>query len=392
MPLYEIADPAEVAEIIASYAKPAFRELVTIGKSLGRYSFYDMAAPFDYPSYDRSRMDGFACRRDSDFKKKFIVKGDISAADRFGECLAINECVRIATGAKIPETADTVIKLEDSNEVPGGVFLHIYSDAEHNIEKTGSAIKAGDIIIPENAKIDHRHIETLASFRINTLYVRGMRRVGILSTGSEITSRFSQDDMTINSNYYALSSLLKTFGVPHANLGVCPDDKERLKTLISEGIDNFDAFVTFGGTAFSRYDLMREALEGIGGEIIVDGLSASPGKTFRFGTANGKPFFVFPGTPQAAVLCGEVFLVSWLRAGVKEGSGFTESEISFNVNKKAGFSKLIPCFSKAEGGKFVSYGRSETVSCSMAMRTVVFIPPESESVKAGDMVKTFLVC
>lgn len=391
MTVYEMADTFEAIKIICSHARKSFRELVTIQDAVERYSCDNIRVPFDYPLWRRSRMDGFACGSGSDFSKEFSIVADISAADKFDKKLLLGECVRIATGSKVPEGADIIIKLEDSNETPTGVFLHRYPDAVYNIEESGSLLKAGEVLISENTQIDHRHIEALATLRINTVYVKNLSRIGILSTGSEITSRFSKDEMTINSNYYALSSLLRVFGVPYASLGVCPDDKGKLMELISSGIDGFDAFISFGGTAFSRYDLMKEVLRSLGGEVIIDGLNASPGKTFRFGIIRDKPFFIFPGTPQAATLCGELFLVSWLRASVKTKNEFFESELGFDINKKVGFYKLVPCFSKIENAKLVSYERVDASDTSYCFRSVVLVPPEIANLKAGNLVKTFIV-
>lgn len=391
MKVYEIADIMQAIEVIGSYSPPSFRELVTLQDAVGRRSYDDIYAPADYPLWRRSRMDGFACRSSSDFDKYFHVIGDISAADKFDKPVGDNECIRIATGAYIPDGADLVVKLEDSNETESGVFLHKYPDSVHNIEEKGASITEKQLLVPENGKIDHRHIETLATLRINSVYVKGMRRIGILSTGSEITSHFSKDEMTINSNYYSLSSLLKVYGVPCASLGVCPDDKEKLKDFISSGMSSFDALISFGGTAFSRYDLMKEVLRELGGEVVIDGLNSSPGKTFRFGIVDNKPFFIFPGTPQAATICGEFFLISWLRAAARIENPFAESVITFDVNKKAGFYKLIPCFSKIEKMSLVSYDRQLMDTTDLCLRTVVVIPPEAENVKKGSLVKTFIV-
>lgn len=391
MKVYEIADIMKAIEVIGSYSPPSFRELVTLQDAVGRYCYDAIYSPSDYPPGRRSRMDGFACSSASNFDKIFTVCGDISAADTFEKIIGINECIRIATGARIPDGADLVVKLEDSNESTGGVFLHKYPDTIHNVEEKGALIKKKQLLIPENGKIDHRHVETLATLRINSVYVKGMRRIGILSTGSEITSRFSKDEMTINSNYYSLSSLLKVYGVPCASLGVCPDDKERLKDLISSGMSSFDALISFGGTAFSRYDLMKDVLRELGGHVVVDGLNSSPGKTFRFGLINKKPFFIFPGTPQAATICGEFFLTSWLRAAARIEEPFAESVIAFDVRKKAGFYKLIPCFSRIEKTLLVSYERQLLEDFNLCMRTVVVIPPEIEKVEKGSIVKTFIV-
>ena len=386
-----IADIFKAVEIISEYKKPPFNELVSIKDAVGRYASTNIYSPSDYPLWRRSRMDGFACNSAvSDFSKPFTLCGDVSAADIYDDDLGPNECIRIATGAKVPDCADIVIRLEDSNENINGLFLNKFTESSDYIEKAGSSVKTDQLIIKEGAKIDHRHIETLATLRINNVYVKGAPRIGILSTGSEITDKFHSQGFILNSNYYALSSLLNVYGIPHSNMGVCADDKKTLETTIASGIENFDAMITFGGTAFSRYDLMETVLKNLGGKIIIDGLRSSPGKTFRFGTVKDKPFFVLPGTPQAAMVCSELFLTTWLSAGFGMINSPVDSEIDFSVMKRVGFYKLYSCFTKIKNGQLISCERDNTYDTTGVFRSIVVIPDKLAEAKKGEIYKTFI--
>ncbi len=387
----DIVDIFEALEIVSGYSRRSFSELVALKDAVGRYASGDIYSPSDYPLWRRSRMDGFACNSGvSDFDRPFTVCGDISAADVYEEELGPNECIRIATGARVPESADAVIRLEDSNMNAGILYLNKFAGGSDYIEKAGSAVKSNQLLIKEGSKIDHRHIETLATLRINNVYVKGAPRIGILSTGSEITDQFYSKDYILNSNYYALSSLLNIYGVPHSSLGVCADDRDMLESTIASGIDNFDAMISFGGTAFSRYDLMETVIKNLGGDIIIDGLNSSPGKTFRFGMVSGKPFFVLPGTPQAAMVCSELFLTAWLSAGLGRKMEPVESEAAFPVRKRAGFYKLSTCFTKVENGRLISYERESTPDTAGAFRSVLAIPCGLTEAERGGVYKTFI--
>ncbi len=386
-------DIFKAIEIISQYTKPAFKEFVTLKDAMGRYSAESIYSPFDYPTWRRSRMDGYACNANvSDFSKPFKVCGDISAADTFSNTLNANECIRIATGAKVPDCVDMVVKVEDSNEVSDEeVFLNKYDDEITNIDPIGADIKAGELIVCSECKVDHRHIEKLATLRVNSIYVKGLPRVGILSTGSEITEQFASGSRVVNSNYYALSSLLSVFKIPHSSLGICEDEKEQLKQTIMSGVDNFDVFISCGGTALSRYDLMDTVIRELGGTILIDGLCSSPGKTFRFGLVKNKPFFILPGTPEAAMMCAELFLISWIRSNFDKEFVLVKTKINFDVRKRKGFYRLESCLTTIVNGEFQSYKRQSEQMSTNTFKSIVIIPPDVENAVKGNYYDTYLL-
>ncbi len=389
---YFVEDIYKALDIISSYRKSKSKVLVPLNEAIGRYSFYDIYSPVNYPSWRRSRMDGYACNSIlSDFSKPFSIVGDLSAADTFSNKLNSNECVRIATGAKLPDTADIVIRLEDSNEVNNILYLNNYNDGNDYIEKIASKIKEGNLIIKAGQKIDYRHIELLATLRINNIYVNYMPKVGILSTGAEITDRFNCENSIINSNFYGLSSLLDTYNIPYNNLGICDDNIENLEATINEAIYNFDVIISFGGTAYSRYDLMKQVIKNIGGNIIIDGLKSNPGKTFRFGVVKDKPIFIFPGTPEAAIICAELFLVNWILSSFGKNHNKTMSKIKFNVSKRVGFYKIIPTLTTIEDGILCSYDRDSVSEISNAFRSVIIVNDNITNISEGNFIETILI-
>ncbi len=389
----EILDIYKAIDVICEWTKPSFKEFVTLMDAMGRYSADDIFSPANYPEWKRSRMDGYACNASiSDFSKPFKICGDISAAETFTTQLNANECIRIATGAKIPEFVDTVIKVEDSNELIDSnmVYLNDYNDNSF-IDPIGADISIGELLVGANNIVDHRHIERLATLRINSIYVKGLPRVGILSTGSEITELFTTGTHVVNSNYYALSSLLSRYGVPHASLGICEDEKEQLKQTILSGVDNFDAFISCGGTALSRYDLMDTVIRELGGTILIDGLSSSPGKTFRFGIINNKPFFILPGTPAAAITCAELFVISWLNSNFNKKFDVVKTKANFDINKRKGFYRLETCYTAIIGDEMQSFKRTQKVPSTNCFRSIMVIPPDVENVESGNAFDTYLL-
>lgn len=390
---YYIEDIYNAIKIISSYRKKSSKILVAIKNSFGKISYEDIYSPADYPSWRKARMDGFACNsKISDFSKPFSVVADVSASDVYDYKLNANECIRIATGAKISDDIDVVIRLEDTNMVNDVLYLNKFSDNNSYIEDVGARIKKGDLVLKSGDKIDYRHIELLATLRINNIYINYIPKIGILSTGGEITDRFSCETSTINSNFYGISSLLDAYNIPYVNLGICEDDENKLKEVIIDNIDNCDAIISFGGTAYSRYDLMESVIKNIDGKIIIDGLKSNPGKTFRFGILKNKPIFIFPGNPQAAIICAEIFLLSWILSTLNKEHNIVKTKVKFSVKKRAGFYKLIPTLTKIEDGILCSYDRdSSNCEISNAFRSIVIIPENIVSEHEGNYFETFLI-
>ncbi len=370
-----------------------FIELNNINRHISAKAVYSTS---DYPPYARSQMDGIAYNSLTAEKGRMLnMIHHLSAAEVYEGTLQANECVRVSTGSKVPDGADTVVPIE--SVILHGDNVQIVQDSPpwRFIERVGDRIRTGDLILPQGVMIDPWYIEALASLRINSVDVVHMPRLGILSTGSEITGLFSDTGGIVNSNYYALSSLLRRMQVEFGYLGVVPDEKPALADRLKSGLKNYDAIVTFGGTAKGRYDLMETVVsDTLGGSVLVNGVKTTPGRTFRFAIVEGTPVFILPGTPSAALICSDIFLTSWLLSyqGLNWRDMMKECTLDFKVTKKEGFHKLESCFvSPRKDGMMMAYprGRFDGGIGRGSVNATLMLPPDVTELLPGDKAMAF---
>ena len=387
----------DALDLIAAFTPDKVWEYTDLVSLEGRIAAESIGSPSFYPAKDKSLRDGIAFAADSDVTRPLIVCEHLAAEEKTGRVLKRGEAVRLSTGSYLPEGADTVVPVEKLSFDGDTVTVNTAVSRDKYIEKKGAVFNRGDRVLTEGAIIDMWHIETLASLRINNVRTLRLPRVGILSTGSEITWRFSsrRGEGIINSNFYAVSAFLSRLKIPHSYLGVAKDERKNLAAHLSSGINNFDALITFGGTAKGRYDLMESVVcEELGGKVIIDNVMVSPGRTFRFAQIGSTPVFILPGTPAAALICTELFFAVWLMAatGFEWRNALKNCRVDFNKEKKEGFHKIIPVLCALNNkGILTAQTRSRNGSPLRGQKSGLLIAgAELTSLAEGDLCQIFI--
>jgi len=339
-------------------------------------------------------MDGYCINANiSDFNKPFKIKGEISASDYPENTLESNEALKVATGSMIPENADMVVPLEYSKNHNGKIFLEKTEKRFINVK--GSKVKQNEKIFPAKHRLDHRDLELLASLKISHIEVLMPPMIGVISTGGEITHLFHSKHSIVNSNFYMLTALLNKLNIPHSYLGVVPDSKNELAKVLKTSSERYDIITTFGGTGFSRFDLLTNTIRELGGRILIEGINASPGKTFKFAELNDKPIFIFPGTPESAVVSTEFFLIPFVKkimAPDSEDFHTQKSAVNFDLKKKEGFYKLIQTYTYFENDSLYSTDRySAKVPGSLSsFRSISVVDKSEREIQKGEKCDTLL--
>ncbi|WP_277656212.1 molybdopterin molybdotransferase MoeA [Seleniivibrio woodruffii] len=372
----------EAFKTIISLIPDAKSEEVPLIAAAGRVLAADVVAEHDYPEADVSRMDGYAVGQGSE--GACLVVNEISAADSYEKPLGKGECVRVATGAKVPSNTEFVVPFENAHRSGENVTYQQGEDRKKHITHAGSDIRKGDVIARKGMRVDIRMMEIFASMRIPSLPCAKAPLVGVISTGSELTEDFTKPG-TVNSNFYHMAGLLRIFDVDMKYFGVVPDDEGELSKTMKQAALECDMVITFGGTGFSRYDLLKLTVLEAGGEIPVEGVRIGPGKTFRFGLLGGRPLFMFPGSPAAAIACSEVFLVQAIRKWHGLKTGCIKAVSGFTMKKKKGFSKLVRTWLR-----FSEDGHAIVDQGGVGFPCVSVISEEAEIMHDGELVDVWL--
>lgn len=389
-----LTDLWDARKTVLNCSFPPLSETVSLEQGMGKILARKILSPVDLPHFNRSRMDGYCINAEiSDFSKPFKITAEISASDYPENTLDKNEALKVATGSMIPENADMVVPLEYSKNQDGKLFLE--KPGKRFIDVKGGKVKLNEKIFPSKHRLDHRDLELLASLKISHIEVLMPPKIGVISTGGEITHLFHSKHSIVNSNFYMLTALLNKLNIPHSYLGVVPDSKKELAEVLKTASERYDIITTFGGTGFSRFDLLTNTIRQLGGKILIEGINASPGKTFKFAELNSRPVFIFPGTPESAVVSTEFFLIPFVKKIMAPDSDdflAQKSAVNFDLKKKEGFYKLIQTYTYFENGSLHSADRySVKVPGSLSsFRSISVIDKNKEGIQKGEECDTLL--
>ncbi|MDA0148254.1 molybdopterin molybdotransferase MoeA [Vibrio sp. LaRot3] len=276
-----------------------------LAEALGFVLAEDVLSPIFVPPFDNSAMDGYAIRiADLEQSNVLPLAGKSFAGQPFEGEWPQATCIRIMTGAQIPQGCDAVIMQENTEvTVAGIVFNQTDVKPQNNIRPTGDDIKQGDIVLAKGSRLTPRDIPMIASLGISHVAVIRKPKVAFFSTGDELKSLGEplEAGQIYDSNRYGIKPLIENFGCEPIDLGIIPDCPDTLKQTFEQAQQVADVVVTSGGVSVGEADYTKDILEELG-EIGFWKLAIKPGKPFAFGALENAWFCGLPGNPVSAVL------------------------------------------------------------------------------------------
>ncbi len=283
-------------------------ERVDFTEVSGRVLASDVFIDMDIPPFNRSAMDGFACRRE-DLGRKLEIIEVIPAGHTPGKQVGQGQCSQIMTGAIIPEGADTVIKVEDILLENGSVSFTA-GKTSANICYHGEDARKGDLILPAGTLLSSRHVPILATAGAVSVDVYLMPEIALLSTGTELVEPYHRPGISQirNSNAYQMASQFQSMGIDPDYYGIAPDEEEVTFKMIGEALENDDILVLSGGVSMGEFDFVPSILQKHGMNILFQRVAIQPGKPTLFGTGKGKYVFGLPGNPVSSFFTLEMLV------------------------------------------------------------------------------------
>ncbi len=281
-------------------------EQLPIRSALNRILARPVVSAIDVPPFANSAMDGYALRstdvqpaQDNNFK----IIGKCFAGAPFTGSVSEGECVRIMTGAVMPEGADAVVMQEHTRHEGDSVILsHDAIPAGTNVRCAGEDTRCGDTVLEPGIRIGPAEIGLLASVGVGEVHVQRKLRAAFFSTGDELTSVGSplQAGQIYDSNRYILYATLENAGVECHDLGVIADDREAVRTAFKQAGNTADLVITSGGVSVGDADFVTSTLEELG-EVSLWRMAMKPGKPLAFGRLGQACFFGLPGNPVSVM-------------------------------------------------------------------------------------------
>jgi molybdopterin molybdotransferase len=304
----------EALDLVAKHAAPLAPQRVSLGDAAGLVLAEDITSPVDSPPYSKALMDGYAVRSaDRQAERQILEEVPAGAVPR--HVVAPGTAVRIMTGAPIPEGADAVVPIEQTELVNAAIVrLHKLDSASgQNVLPRSASMRAGDIVLNRGATLRPIEIAILAEIGHTTVTVQPRPRVAVLPTGNEIVPVDHEPGpgQIRNSNGPMLLAAAARAGAHPTDLGIARDDRDGLKRAIEAGLAA-DVLVLSGGVSAGAFDLVPGVLAELGVEQVFHKIALRPGKPLWFGVkraaAHSVLVFGLPGNPVSSLVCFELFV------------------------------------------------------------------------------------
>lgn len=287
-------------------------EHVQVQESFGRELGGDIIATDDSPPFHLASYDGFALASGECSRYPLKISGAVYSGDEKIKKLEPGQAISIATGARLPEGADSVLKLEDS-DVQGNLLYGVPIEKWTKVVKQGSNYRTGECVLKKGMKIRPQEIGLISGMGIQEINVFEKPKIAVISTGDEIHTGIRKD-----TNGPMICALLEKWGCKPIFLGTVPDDLSLIKKKLGESKD-FHGLITSGGVSVGNKDFVVRAISEMG-EIIFHRVRTRPGKPMVVGIIGGKPVFGLPGKPTGAFMAAELNLRNYFLGEESRGT------------------------------------------------------------------------
>jgi molybdopterin molybdotransferase len=368
-------------------------ETVAIGAALGRMTAAAILSPVDLPLFRNSQMDGFAVIAADlgSLPVTLPIAGEVAARPGTPAPLVAGTAVRIMTGAVVPEGADAVVPVEDTSSTADTVTITRGRTSGEYVRERGSDLRAGDPLLPVGLRLASRHLAVLAAAGIDQVEVRRRVRIVVISTGAELAplGRRAGPGEIYDSNSTALTAAATACGA-EVTYAIHPaeDEVSQLRGTMLFGVANADLILTSGGISMGDYEVVREFLQTIGGEV--GHIAMQPGGPQATGVFNGVPVISFPGNPVSTQLSFEVFVAPILReaAGLPAARRVTRA-LTVDVRSVPGKRQFLRGRALPDGRVEVIGGPSSHLVAGLAASDLLLdIAADITELKEGDLVET----
>ncbi|UCE49846.1 MAG: molybdopterin molybdotransferase MoeA [Phycisphaerales bacterium] len=303
----------EASKIVLSSARQLDSERVDMAMTVGRILAEDITSDIDVPPFIRSAMDGYACRR-ADLANELLVIETIRAGCTPSEIVGPNQCSKIMTGAMVPQGADCVVMVEQTEMKAASAVRFTGNQTRDNIRPRGEDIRAGKVILRRGIRIRPQHIAVLATVGCTRPLVSERPKVGIISTGDELVrpAKNPKCSQIRESNSHQLSAQIGQIGGIASSYGIVPDHQQDIDRALREAIAENDVVVLSGGVSAGDCDFVPDVMTQIGIDVLFRKIAVKPGKPTVFGVWDDVYCFGLPGNPVASFVVFELLVKPFL--------------------------------------------------------------------------------
>ena len=381
----------DAIDIVKKNTRILGTEKINYLNSLNRVLAEDVKSDMDMPPFNKSAMDGYACRK-ADIKDELEMIEVIPAGKTPEKKITKGTCSKIMTGAMIPEGADCVIIVEETEEAGENKIRFKKEKTSDNICEKGEDVKQGDVVLEKGTILTSRHIAPLAMVGCVEPLVYKMPKIGIIATGDEIVdpSVTPASGQIRNTNSFQLLLQCKNIGIEATYYGVAEDTEESISEFINKAKSENDLILLTGGVSMGDFDLVPGLLKKAGFNLLYDKVAVQPGKPTVFGVADDCYVFGLPGNPVSSYLIFELFSFSLIYGMMNRTEIVNEIklELAENIKRKKTVRKAWLPVEVTEDGKIkkVSYHGSAHINALTKAFGIVNFPVGVDVLEKGTFV------
>ena len=392
----------EASERILAAVSPLPAVTVSLRDALGLVLAEDVISPIEHPPWDNSSMDGYAVRAadvesaSNDVPVSLPVLETVRAGQRPTRPVERGTAIRVMTGAPVPEGADTVIRVEDTDGGETRVTIRDARDAGRNVRPRGEDLQPGTIAVPAGSVIGPAQFGVLASVGASTVKVHRRPRVAVLASGDELVDldRFDEvrrGDRIVTSNSYTIAANVLAAGGEAVDLGIVRDDPASYAERMA-GARGCDLLITSGGVSVGAFDFTKDVLKSLGAELHLWRVLMRPGAPLGFGTLHGMPWLGLPGNPVSAMVTFELFarpVIRRLRGEVNPFRKTFEVKLRDDVSIAAPLTHFMRVVVEWENGtawaRLTGPQGSGLLTSMSRANALLVVPPDRTAIRAGEI-------
>jgi molybdopterin molybdotransferase len=311
----------EVFEILQEFG-PLDEEILPLEVSFGRILSKDINSPENLPGFSRSSMDGYAVRAKDTFGATeslpalFEVTGEVVMGQVPNMAVGSGQAVKISTGGMLPKEADGVVMVEYCSTLDEqSIEISRAISPQENVIQQDDDFKKGSSVLTEGSMLRPQDLGVLAGLGLSKITVYKKPKVAIISTGDEVipVDERPAPGQVRDINSYTLAAFCRRVGAEPIMMGLCKDDFDQLRERIVSGLQDADTVWISGGSSVGTRDLTVKVFESFEDmELLVHGISISPGKPTIIARTGSRAIFGLPGHTASAMVVAEVFLAPFL--------------------------------------------------------------------------------
>ena len=394
----------EASERILAAVTPLPPVDLPLREALGLVLAEDVVSSIEHPPWDNSSMDGYAvravdvARAANDAPVALPVLETVRAGQRPTRSVESGTAIRVMTGAPVPEGADSVIRVEDTDGGESRVTIRDARDAGRNVRPRGEDLQVGAVAVARGSVIGPAQFGVLASVGASMVKVHRRPRVAVLASGDELVDldRFDEvrrGDRIVTSNSYTIGANVLAAGGEAVDLGIVRDEPASYAERM-DGARGCDLLITSGGVSVGAFDFTKDVLKSLGAELHLWRVLMRPGAPLGFGTLHGMPWLGLPGNPVSAMVTFELFARPVIRRLRGERDVFRKTfEVTLRDDVSIAaplthFMRVIVDWDDGTARARLTGPQGSGLLTSMSRANgLLVVPPERTRIRAGEIAR-----